>query len=501
MKKTHLLTKLFFLFSFSAFSQESKLNFELEIQTLGTTNNVVPFWMRSNQHGNIPSEGLSGGIITKAFKEYDKSQKIDWAFGFQGRANAGKNSKLILTEGYGKVKASIFELKAGRTKDVMGLTGDTSLSSGNFSVSGNALGIPKVEISIPEFYTIPIFNKILSFKGSFAHGWVGRTDIHTSLGTDRTSGRPYLSQTDRANTFLHQKSFYGRLGRPEWRLKMYGGFNHQVFWGNERRILGENFQLSGLETMFYVAVGKAYGNQGIARSKIGNHLGSIDIALEYNFNTVKLLLYRQNFYETGGLAKLANIKDGLNGITLENKNQKTPSTFYWKKFLLEFLYTKDQAGKLDSKSTNSGDEDYYNNYIYRHGWAYKGIGLGSPFISSRNDTRSNLINDPKDYFINNRVVALHLGALASIKDIDHLLKLSFSRNSGTFATSKEGRSTGPYRFPPQYGIFREVSQFSAYLEGTKNLHNSIKVGYILAVDNGGLLPNSYGLGIKLSKAF
>ena len=37
-------------------------------------------------------------------------------------------------------------------------------------------------------------------------------------------------------TYLHQKSLYGRFGKPEWKWKLYGGFNHQVFWGNEKDI-------------------------------------------------------------------------------------------------------------------------------------------------------------------------------------------------------------------------------------------------------------------------
>ena len=64
---------------------------------------------------------------------------FDWGASFEGRANLGQGSNLILIEGYGKIRLSIFEFRAGRSKEIMGLC-DTTLSSGSFSVSGNNLG-------------------------------------------------------------------------------------------------------------------------------------------------------------------------------------------------------------------------------------------------------------------------------------------------------------------------------------------------------------------------
>jgi hypothetical protein len=29
---------------------------------------------------------------------------------------------------------------------------------------------------------------------------------------------------------MHQKSFYGRFGKPHWKIRLYGGFNHNVQW-------------------------------------------------------------------------------------------------------------------------------------------------------------------------------------------------------------------------------------------------------------------------------
>ena len=93
----------------------------------------------------------------------------------------GNHTSFILVEGYGKIKLSIFEFRAGRTKEVMGLC-DTSLSSGCWSISGNALGIPKVQVSIPEFYFIPWFGQLFAFKGNYAHGWLGNVPMRRQDG-------------------------------------------------------------------------------------------------------------------------------------------------------------------------------------------------------------------------------------------------------------------------------------------------------------------------------
>nr|WP_068888347.1 capsule assembly Wzi family protein [Pedobacter panaciterrae] len=470
-----------------------KVKTEAELQATGTTGNVVPFWMRSNQYGSVPTDGASGSFIARAYKPYSEHIKtdsstnrklVDWGFGFEGRANAGNNSSLTLIEAYAKLRVGAFQLKGGRSKDVMGLNGDTSLSSGNFAISGNALGIPKAEISIPEYYAIPVLQGLFSIKGNFAHGWLG--NVKGSTG----------------NNYFHQKSLYMRIGKPDWRLKLYGGFNHQTFWGNEKDLYGENFDLSRLQTLYYVFLGKTYKAKGVGSSKLGNQLGSIDLGAEYNFDNFKIMLYRQNFYDVGALAKLANIADGLNGVSITNNHQNSKSSgFKWKKVLFEFFYSKDQAGYPWSKKTKSGDEDYYNNAFYRNGWSYYGPGLGNPLITPRSDAKEGQAYKKSDYFINNRVVAIHLGFQGEIDTWEFSTKITHSWNYGTFGTSIYGNTTGNKTSPGTSNIFTPVQQFSVYLEGLKELKKNYRIGFATALDQGKLLNNSFGASLRLIKGF
>lgn len=497
--KSFFYTKfpLFFLLILLILSTQTKaqirdnIKLEAELQTTVTSGNTIPFWMRSNQFGSIPPEGASGSLLIRSSKPYNTSNTnnsihnklFDWGYGFEGRANGGNKSNLNLIEAYAKFRLGAFQLQGGRNKDVMGLNGDSSLSSGNFSVSGNALGIPKIELSIPEYYTIPVFNGLFSIKGNFAHGWLGKL------------------KDSKESSYLHQKSLYVRIGKPQGKLKLYGGANHQAFWGNEKDLYGPDFDLSGLETLHYVALGKTYKGKGVGRSKIGNQIGSLDLGLEYNFDKYKIMLYRQNFYDVGALAKLANIADGLNGLSIENKVRNNNKLFRWKKALLEFFYSKDQAGYPWSKKTKSGDEDYYNNAFYRNGWSYYGQGLGNPLITVRTDAREGQASKSSDYFINNRVIAIHLGMEGEIAKWTFSTKITQSWNYGTFGTSIYGNTTGNNSSPQTDKLFKPVQQFSFYLEGSTALKNNYSIGFATAIDQGKLLNNSAGASIRIIKSF
>jgi hypothetical protein len=494
-RKTIIISVVFLFLTGIAISQDN--NYYCNIQALGgyTTPGLVPFWLRSNQYGSIPLDGASLSLIGSARKDYDlpKDKIFDWGASFEGRANLGQGSNLILVEGYGKIRLGIFEFRAGRSKEIMGLC-DTLLTSGSYIVSGNNLGIPKVEVSVREFFVIPGLGQLFAFKGNFVHGWMGTLPLGATSWSRYEEG-----DTIQLESYLHQTSLYGRLGKPSWKLKLYGGFNHQVVWGHEQDYYNEDYTLSPIETYFYVITGKKYSNSSIQEERQGNHLGSIDIGFEYEFDGVKLFLYRQNFYEAGALAHLANIQDGLNGISLENK-QNTWKQGLWQKLLFEFLYTKNQAGQPQSPYTPSPYEPYFNHGQYIEGWSYNGTGLGTPFITTRSDIRDELPSAPKEYFINNRLIAFHIGCEGDIKQFNYLLKVSWSQNYGTYWTTDEEQSTDIPN-PGAYGIFGEQEQLSTYLELNRRLNNRINLGLIGAFDKGDLYFNSFGIFFKASYSF
>jgi hypothetical protein len=445
------------------------------VEALGgfTSSRYIPFWLRSNQFGSIPLNSASLSFIGSIHKEYKNPEAltVDWGTSFEVRANIGQKSNINLIEGNAKLRVGIYEIKSGRMKEIMGLC-DKTLSSGSFSVSGNTLGIPKIQIDIPEFYSLPMWGKLFALKASFAHGWLG------NIQTD------YNGNRNKVLTYFHQKSLYVRFGRPSWKWKLVGGFNHQIFWGSEKKLFGIDYTLSKAQTYFYVITGKNYANNSIKSSSIGNHLGTVDFGLEYELNNIRLLIYRQNFYDYNALKYLANISDGLNGLILLNKHSNE-KMFHWNKILVECMFSKDQGKGHWTNDPAFTFENYYNNYIYANGWSYKGNGLGTPFITTSTYLREGLSTNNSGDFVNNRVLVFHLGMEGSIEKWNFVIKTSYSRNYGTYVAN----------------LRRQINQLSTYIEGNKELKNRLKIGCLAAFDAGELYYNSVGFLLRISKSF
>lgn len=501
MKKAYIFLAIIFQ-SALIFGQDSKVfldgyTAEVGIGPVFTTDKTVPFWMRSMQYGSIPLSGISSSLTGSFKKDFlDREKLFEWGGKVEGRVNGGKDVNGLLIEGYLKARLSIFQIKAGRSRDVDGLA-DSTLSTGSFSISGNALGIPKVEVSIPEYQYVPYTSNLIAIKGNLSHGWMGRLPIQ--YGAYKGQELP---------TYFHHLSAYGRFGKEDWRLKLYAAVNHDVIWGSDKKIFGEQYDLSSVSAFLYVITGKAYkgakdfkGESDI--SKIGNHQGSIDIGADYDFINMKVNFYHQFFYDKGALAYLANIADGLTGLSFVNKYQGD-SRIFWKKILFEFFYSKDQAGQPGAKFTPSGPEYYYNHGVYASGFSYLGQSLGTSLFTPAYLAKPGQTNHVLNYFINNRVIAYHIGLISDVHEWEVMLKCTLSRNYGDYATSGPDEQWFNGKRKPQpfaYGKFTPVSQFSTFIQASKPLRNNLRMGFVLAGDYGQLFTNSLGGSFTLTKSW
>ncbi|GAB3693359.1 capsule assembly Wzi family protein [Spirosoma flavus] len=472
----------------SAQTTSKKIKYEVEAGTYLSSTSTNPFWIRSNQFGEIPLESQGFTLRAQVKKEYEpylspKKGKGKFSYGYGARAvlNAGRINQVLLSELYGKVRYGAVELSAGRRRKIIGLV-DSTLSSGSYIWSGNALPMPSVEISIPNY--TPIFkNGLVAVKGNYLHGWFGRND---SLD----------------NSYLHQKSLYIRLGKPSWRFKIYGGFNHQVQWGGtllyNRFDNGVKITRYGTdwETYQYVVTGKSLYEldtlvvqNGAASAeggnRVGNHLGSLDLGLEYETENSRWLFYRQSFYEAGALFYLNNVADGLNGISFVRKNAQ----FGILRVVFEYLQTSSQGGPVASGRTTisqlRGAEDYFNNGRYIDGWVYKGQTIGTPYIMPLRYTSGlpqNLDRNP-NRIVNNRVEVYTLGIMSRIGNVDLLTRFTSSQNFGNY-------------YYPAFSISQKSFQQQFIIP-----LNKYTFTVNLAYDSEGVLQENYGLNFLVKRTF
>ncbi|AQG81312.1 capsule assembly Wzi family protein [Spirosoma montaniterrae] len=418
-----------------------------EVGTYIASSTQTPFWLRTNQYGIVPKQSPLITVRAGIYSDYDttgnssrrwRESAFQFGYGVNVVGNMAPNllsyeRAVLLPEAYLKVRRGVFEMYIGRRREKFGLA-DSTLSTGSYAWSGNAMPVPKIQVSIPVFTPIGFTKGWLAVQGTYAHGYLDAEN--------------YIR-----NTMLHQKSLYLRLGKPTSSVRLYGGFNHQVVWGGRTAdggTAGGTIPVggklpSGLVDYFYVVTGINRGRTDTTKytyfdltNRVGNHLGSIDVAAEIDLVRHTLYLYRQSLFEDGSLYSLINITDGLNGIRI----RRNDPTAIVRDILVEFLNTTSQGGPIFiiDEARFRGKDDYFNHQQIRNGWGYRQHTIGTPFIPPALGPNNEY---PYGTFTaNNRVTVLHLGLSGSLPvrtsfltgPVAYQTKLSYSRNLGTYNT-------------------------------------------------------------------
>ena len=446
-----------------------------EIFGMATSIDRTPFWMHANQYGIVPVTGSTGSVRGGGEMMWDISRSKGGNFraggGVEFVGNLGKTQQFLLPQAYGSVRYKNWELFVGRKKQFVGLA-DTTLSSGSYSWSGNAMPLPKIQIGTRGFVPIPFTNGWVSFNAFYSDGVF-------------ESGRPYTSELK-----LHQKALYIKIGNSNSRLKFLGGFNHQAQWGGKSPFNTIDGQMpKGFKNYIDVVTGKAYPNnpnQFEYESRIGNHLGSIDLGLIYQGYEYSWFFYRQSLYEDGGLIRGENIVDGLNGVSIKKQNSYG-ADFEINHLVFELLYTKNQSGGIWDRQSIIGRDNYFNHQQVMDGWSYYNRTIGTPFIPPTSDTQWKW--PVYQYTSDNRVMALHLALEGTLfQRVNWMTKMSYSSNIGTYDVP----------FP------KPATQFSGILTLQTNLNilgGGTSVAASFAADQGTLYQNTLGFSLALRKTF
>ncbi len=448
----------------------------------------TPFWLRANQWGRVPLAAPAGtarlGVHYRTPRTWaDTSRhraRLSWEFGLEtvGNVLPDRSGQVLLPEAYAKLRWGKWAITGGRERRIVGVV-DTTLSTGSFSMSGNALPMPMLRLELAEYLPLGFLGNFFSLKGSFVHGWYDD---------------PYLQ-----DAYFHQKTFYGRLGKPEGRAHFQMGLVHHVTWGGAADYLKNSpVAVDGkLTTEFgdyvrgviFAQIPKDKANGRFTdfdgTNRIGNHVGHIDMAFDWQIKNTRLLLYRQHPFEDASGLQFQNLPDGLYGLSLR-REAAAGKALALRALLLEFLYTENQSGPTFdlANSRFKGGDNYFNHGQYREGWSYRSRGLGTPFIPPAREVRPEL---NAFAFPNNRSRVYHLGLEAVLLDkINLMAKFSYSLNSGTFNRP----------FEPDVEQFSSLLTFDAPLLRRGSLRLLGQVAY----DRGELYPDSFGgyLGIRSS---
>ncbi|SEI51882.1 Capsule assembly protein Wzi [Dyadobacter koreensis] len=455
----------------------------IEVLGMASSTSRTPFWIQANQFGIVPRTSPTGtlNIQLENFWSLNSSdQKNKWRIGggIQAVGNLTKESKLLLPQIHGTIRFKNWELFAGRKKQWIGLA-DSTLGTGSYIWSNNAMPIPKIQIGTVGFVSVPFTKGWISFNTFYSEGLF-------------ENNRPITS-----NLKLHQKAFYLRVGKISSRLKLYGGINHQVQWGGNSPYETINGKMpTGFGNYVNLIIGRS-GDSNVGQenyfdnhNRVGNHLGTIDMGMEIESFSNSWFFYRQNIFEDGSLFALKSLADGLNGIRFRSKN------FYGSSFSIteaniEFLYTKNQGGSefiygdLNAPRGSLGRDNYFNHTQVRDGWSYYDRTIGTPFIAPTTDTQWKWPKYADSFTSNNRVAVYHLGLRGTfLRKMVWTTKMSYSSNIGTYDQP-----------------FPSINQFSGLItmQGKINLFGGTILKGSVAADLGELYPDTYGFTLGLRK--
>jgi len=470
-------TKLVFFFLIFIFStltiraQDSTVTYKASILVAGSTGQT-PFWLHANKNGTIPLNGTFANGQFGLNKVYNPSNPrvFQWSAGVELITNYSNRADVFLTDLFAAGKAGPVELMIGQKKNMTGLV-DSLLTSGSLAISGNSRPMPRVQIAIPDFFPLGFTNDFLAVKASYSDGILGGSRI------------VYGSTDYVSSTYLHQKSFYLRIGNHRNKINILTGLNHQVIWGGEEQIMPV-YNLKRSRAYWHVITGKT-----LDFKKIGTHFGTIDLAATYKGRNWNYYIYRQNIYETGSLFKVNNFSDGLNGIKIQRKNQiyKSGNNLVVNSFLVEFLSTQSQTNANPAFGLSIFEKgNYFNSLIYNNGWSYKDKGLGTPLSPSQSLTNDNLPKSNTEFTNNNRITAIHSGVSASWLNTMITVRGTYSVNKGTYINP----------FP------NSLNQVSLGINAEKRIKqlNYTTVTAGLYSDFGKLYPNttSFTIGVRRS---
>lgn len=456
------------------------------IETLGTFSggDFAPFWLTNNKFGLSSAKNNSEYIRANLFNKYNFSPNNTYkqstlSLGVDMIASHNMESDFYFHQLYADYQYWNLHLSIGK-KERYSLFKNKDLSSGGMTLSTNSRPVPQVELSMPNFVTLPYSKGYLQVMGGVSYGWFDDDKFKKNNSADGNYADKVL---------YHRKyGFIKYEKNPTWNFIF--GAEMDTQWGGHFYHAGEYWdkgtaKLSDFLKVLIPMQGGEDSNLTDRQNIIGNVYGSWHFIGNYMKEDYSLKLYYEHFFEDHSGVFFKNMPDGLYGIEL-NLNKKGWLT----DALFEFLYSKDQSGpflwdKNDKIPVQiSGGDNYYNHVDYVS-LSYHGFTTGNPLFTSPIYNKGESLT-----IFNSRLSAFHGGVSGYITpELKYRALMTYSRSWGTDRIpSKSIRN-----------------QFSSMLEAIyKNDKNNLR-GWAftaaLGYDRSRMIGDNIGGQIKISKLF
>ena len=465
------------------------------------TDGRLPFWAVTNRRGLFPrslgpsSSGsrdggsfTGGGLVTGgADVSYMTGAGIvlDAGVSLAGYGApgdwAGMVDRLYLGVSWKKLHLDIG--LRDRAYDFAGL----SLTGGDIAWSGNVRNLPGYNLHTGYIW-LPFRKKVIAFKANFAdYGmWDNR----------------YVS-----HTLVHNQSFSLKV-RTFRRLDISAGLELWSQWAGYSPQYGE--QPDGFRDYLRILCGASGGDdalQGDQDNALGNHLGREFIRLDWYADSFTVTFQHDIPFEDKSGMRFQNFPDGVNTLALSFKDRRMWVT----DILYEFVYTRNQSGPLHDRPATEeemkenggktytilgGEDNYFNNGVYRSGWTYHGMTAGLPLAYPMYAGADGKVMG----VASNSIVAHHFGLRGvAARKVPYRFLFTWSRHYGRTRYFDQDQAWRFDGHPQQVSLALEGELPSGILcRGERGRRPWMSLGLGLYADFGKVFPDSFGITVRLS---
>ena len=364
----------------------------------GALHGGTPLWHHANTYGRVQNDSqtnwLSGFTIEMPHQQL---RFVDVTSGLEltSRVSDAGNSTHF-SQIYGSLQYQGVRFRIGRFKHTLGGHGG-AISMGSMMTSGNATPVPKIELSTPLFFNIPLSNGRLQAKIYWSEG---KLESNRHIPSAR----------------LHQKALHLRalIGN----VKLVGGLIQSLQWGGDGRPNG----FSQYQDILFNPKGGG-GENTVAIYEVGAEVDS---------DVWEFRVHRQFFLEDWiGLL----LRSPWDGIWSFEARRESDSQMWMEGVLYEFMNTIQQDAL---PGLPEGRVGYYTHHTYRSGWTYHGNTIGNPLIRNpgfRSLSQTNFQTREGVADIqpspNTMVIAHHLGLRGQpTARTEYEARFTYSRNYG-----------------------------------------------------------------------
>ena len=381
----------------------SRTNFSVGVVANAGNSELAPYYIGSN-NGGVLTQQYSALAHASLEQNIDMQKRFSWGAGIEAwggyASSAGYQryvgngqfevqkqhpARIWLQEAYVAAKyRSIFAV-AGQARKSSPIVEDW-LSSGDLVWSNNARPPVGFRAGFIDFQNIPFTKGWVQLTGEFGYF----REFDDKWLENHYNYYNHFITTDK---WLHYKSLHFRTNPNQPVVFTIGAQSACQFGGTasyyeDGQVTRTVKMDADAKAFFRTFIAGSGGNSAGDSFVEGNHLGTWDIALEYNLKDGKQLrAYTQWLWEDGsGIGKM-NGFDGLWGLEYRNLDRVALVTGA----VIEYIDFTNQSGPIhwtpnDRPGTpitghSSGADDYYNNYIY-NGYQSRGMSIGSPFVKS-----------------------------------------------------------------------------------------------------------------------